>query len=301
MASAIARAHQHGPSRSVEGRKEAVAGRVDLGATVPREQATNGRVMALDELTPAPVAEFHGRRGRVHDVGEQHGRQHPIELGGLSLELTDERRDGVREIVLPPEVRTLEFDQLRAGDVVGEVGRVLAGKYGIARSVDDGRRDADRREDLTNVRRPVDLRPRERIARRARVTPEGRQITVPCDRRGSGARTWRGAAGTTPRPATSRCARCARGSRRGRGPAVRSRRSDTRCIRRRRSSRSGSQARPHLASFNGPPAAATEQMSGPRCGPNVLAPICDSVTADPTQGASPRMSREGAASVKIEK
>ena len=175
-ASAIARA-SHGPSRSVEGRKEAVAGRVDLGATVPREQATNGRVMALEEPTPAPVAEFHGRRGRVHDVGEQHGRQHPIEFGGLSLELTNERHDGVREIVLPPEVRTLEFDQLRAGDVVGEVGRVLAGKYGIARSVDDGRRDADRREDLTNVRRPVDLPPRERVARRARVSPEGRHIT----------------------------------------------------------------------------------------------------------------------------
>ena len=82
------------------------------------------------------------------------------------MQLTDERLDGVREIVLPPGA-DLEFDQLRAGDVVGEVGRVLAGKYRIARSVDDGRRDADRREDLTNVRRPVDLPPRERITGRA--------------------------------------------------------------------------------------------------------------------------------------
>src|SRR6266511_5883107 len=65
---------------SVERGEEPIAGRVDLAATVSREQAPHERVVSFNGLGPRAVAELRRRLGRARDVGEEHGREHAVEL-----------------------------------------------------------------------------------------------------------------------------------------------------------------------------------------------------------------------------
>jgi len=57
--------------RSVEARKEAVAGRVDLAATMAFELLAHGEAMMLEKLLPSAIAHRDGPLGRANDVGEQ--------------------------------------------------------------------------------------------------------------------------------------------------------------------------------------------------------------------------------------
>src|SRR5690348_15676970 len=69
---------------AVEGRHEPVAGGVDLVSTESQELAPHGRVMILQEVAPAAVAERRRLLGRADDVGEENGRQHTISFRGAA-------------------------------------------------------------------------------------------------------------------------------------------------------------------------------------------------------------------------
>src|SRR5581483_8469844 len=69
--------------RPVEGREEAVAGRVELAAAVPGELLPHERMVPLDELAPASVPQLDRLRRRADDVGEEDRGEHAVGLGRL--------------------------------------------------------------------------------------------------------------------------------------------------------------------------------------------------------------------------
>ena len=101
----------------VERGEEPVPRRVDLHAAVPGELTPDASVVLLDQLLPVAIAELRGLLGGPDHVGEQHGRQCPVELGlhlaerdHEPLHLVDDRvgRADPREVHLPgarPTVR----------------------------------------------------------------------------------------------------------------------------------------------------------------------------------------------------
>src|SRR6266702_7293968 len=68
------------PGGAVERREETVASRVHLPPTEPRELAADDLVVFLEEFPPGAVAEVGSMGSRIDDIGEQHGREHPIRL-----------------------------------------------------------------------------------------------------------------------------------------------------------------------------------------------------------------------------
>jgi hypothetical protein len=60
-----------GTGRPIERREEPVAGRVELAAAEAAELAADGRVMPLEQRTPARVAQQGCDPGRADDVGEE--------------------------------------------------------------------------------------------------------------------------------------------------------------------------------------------------------------------------------------
>ena len=68
----------HGPRRPIEDRKEAVAGRLDLPPAIRVQVVTDAGVVESQQLLPGPIADLFERRGRVDDVGEEHGREDPL-------------------------------------------------------------------------------------------------------------------------------------------------------------------------------------------------------------------------------
>jgi hypothetical protein len=85
-----------GPGRPVEGGEEAVAGCVDLGAAEPVQQPADPRVMLIEQVPPAPVAELAGCLGRPDEVGEQHRGQAPVEIR-CSLHASQELLDHIQQ------------------------------------------------------------------------------------------------------------------------------------------------------------------------------------------------------------
>ena len=65
--------------RSVEGGKNAVAGRLDLMAAKACEIAPDRGVMTVEEITPAAVAERGGLLGRADDVGKENRGEYPVD------------------------------------------------------------------------------------------------------------------------------------------------------------------------------------------------------------------------------
>jgi hypothetical protein len=63
-----------------------------------------------------------------------------------------------------------QLDQLRAGDVFGDVSPMLDGDRAILGSVDHERGNVDRGQDVAQVRLPIDLVPQHRVAGPAAVT-----------------------------------------------------------------------------------------------------------------------------------
>ena len=118
-----------GPGGAVEGREEAVAGGVHLGAAVAAEQRAHRRVVALDQVAPALVSQPGGGLGGADDVGEHDGGQHAVEHRLLVAHRPHETLDLAGDAVLVAEVRhvlvALERDVLGAGNVLGQVAVVL--------------------------------------------------------------------------------------------------------------------------------------------------------------------------------
>jgi len=77
-------------SRPVEGREEAVAGRVDLASPVASEQPADRPVVALQQLVPRSVSELESLPCRADDVGEQDRGEDTVKLSLLFPEPFDE-------------------------------------------------------------------------------------------------------------------------------------------------------------------------------------------------------------------
>ena len=87
-------------------------------------------VVGVEQRSPAPVAERSRRGSRVGDVAEEHGGEDAFDLDGTfsGQELGDLTRNGGGAVSVESEVRTGQFDELRALDVVGEVAALCGGE-----------------------------------------------------------------------------------------------------------------------------------------------------------------------------
>src|SRR5204863_9660070 len=75
----------HSPGGPIEGRQQAVPGRVDVAAPVPLDLPACEVVMVGEERGPAGVSEFGQPPGRADDVGEQDGRQDAVQACPVPL------------------------------------------------------------------------------------------------------------------------------------------------------------------------------------------------------------------------
>ena len=71
--------------RPVEGCEEPVAGRIELMSTMACQLRSHERVMRFEQRTPSRIAKLGEVRCRVHDVGEEDGRENAILLAGRPL------------------------------------------------------------------------------------------------------------------------------------------------------------------------------------------------------------------------
>lgn len=88
----------------VERGQEPVARTVDLPAAQSQKLAAHECVVALEHVAPAAIAELDRLRRRVDDVGEEHGREHPLRLGVRP-------RSGLPDLV--QEASHLDLDAIR--------------------------------------------------------------------------------------------------------------------------------------------------------------------------------------------
>src|SRR5262249_4316775 len=81
--------------RAVEGREEAVPGRVELAALKAVELRADDPMVTLDEVRPGPVAQLDSPDRRVDDVREQDRREHGVwhRLAGHAVEEPDDLVD----------------------------------------------------------------------------------------------------------------------------------------------------------------------------------------------------------------
>jgi len=91
------------PARgAVERGKEPIASRVDFRPAEPAKERSDGAVMTIDERAPAAVTQLSGLRRRPDDVGENHRREHAVEVGLLVADLRNEPLDLAEQLVLVP-------------------------------------------------------------------------------------------------------------------------------------------------------------------------------------------------------
>ena len=74
-----------GPSGPVEARGEAVPGGVDLPPAESAQLLAHGAFVGIEGRAPSPVAEGGQVFGRGDDVGEEHRRQHAVDIDWWSL------------------------------------------------------------------------------------------------------------------------------------------------------------------------------------------------------------------------
>ena len=119
------------PGWPIERREETVARRVHLSPAEALELRPHETVVSLDEVVPLAVAELDGLLRGADDVGEQHRREHAVDLRLLPRplvpdavqELPDRLDDLVRvdpgRVVFPGQL-----DHLRTGNALGQVAAV---------------------------------------------------------------------------------------------------------------------------------------------------------------------------------
>jgi hypothetical protein len=64
--------------RAVEAGEESVAGCVNFDAAEAEELAPDGRVVLLEQVAPAAIAELGGSLACAYDVSEEYGRKHAL-------------------------------------------------------------------------------------------------------------------------------------------------------------------------------------------------------------------------------
>jgi hypothetical protein len=118
--------------RAVERGEEAVPRRAELSASEPAQLTTDEYVVLFEEVTPTTVAEIHGQLCRPDDVGEEDGREHPVERRMRShagQELLDLVEDGVLVAEPGQVVGTGELDDLRAEDPFAQIATELRHRF----------------------------------------------------------------------------------------------------------------------------------------------------------------------------
>ena len=139
--------------RPIKRGEEAVARRVELRASVTQQQPAHGRVVVLEQLAPARVAELHGLGRRADDVGEQDRREHAVDLGlgaGLLVPHAQEELFERSSVGLPVGcgdrmVGAGQLDVPRSRDVLGKMGRSLTDERVLCVAVEHERRHPNRR------------------------------------------------------------------------------------------------------------------------------------------------------------
>src|SRR5262249_23214062 len=117
-----------GPGGSVEGRQQAIAGRVDMTAPVPFDLPAREAVVLGEEFGPAGVAELSQPPGRPDDVGEQDGGEDAV--GAWPVPLAGEERfdlvgDRVRVAAVRWVIAPGESYLCCTADLCGYIGRDL--------------------------------------------------------------------------------------------------------------------------------------------------------------------------------
>src|SRR4029453_9876707 len=110
--------------------------------------------MALEQLTPAGVAQLDRPGGGVDDVSEQHRSEDSVgamSRSGAREELLHLVDDDVDVADREPVVGTGYGEKARALDVVCDIPTLLNGDDRVVHPVNDERRHLDRREDVPNV------------------------------------------------------------------------------------------------------------------------------------------------------
>jgi hypothetical protein len=145
--------------RPIEASKETVAGSVHFDAAIAKQFATDELVMLLEEIAPPAIAEPCRVFARGDDVSEEHGRENAIGLGipvHCGVPRTFEERLDFAEIRLGLSDRrdipfVVQLDVRRAGDLIRNEPSRVAGNLGILAVLQNQRRHANRREDVTDV------------------------------------------------------------------------------------------------------------------------------------------------------
>jgi len=133
---------------------EAISCGVRLEAVPAAEAVSNDRVMLLEQALVPVVAHLGLFLRRSHDVREQDGRQHSVELGRVRLD-ADELPDHIQHgglLVDPQLIRTGEEADLGVTQERGQVFERLA--VVLASQEEHGR--GDRRHGTPNIRLVVD-------------------------------------------------------------------------------------------------------------------------------------------------
>src|SRR5229473_6697699 len=106
------------PRRPVEGREQAVPGRIDFLASEMGELAANLPVKSCQEVSPGGVAQLGRARGRANDVREEDGGEHAVGdgvapgPGKKALQVV-----GKRLIAMHGEIGRRQRDALRVGNL----------------------------------------------------------------------------------------------------------------------------------------------------------------------------------------
>lgn len=104
--------------------------------------------MAVEEAVPPTVADPRRLAGRVDDIGEHERRQDPVDPRGRGTageqlrHLVDDRIPFLRDL----EVATIEWDQLRPGDVFRQVAPMRQRKERVVALVEHHGRNLDERQ-----------------------------------------------------------------------------------------------------------------------------------------------------------
>jgi hypothetical protein len=152
------------PRGAVERREEAVASRVHLPSPEPRELAADDVVVFFEQLPPGAVAEVGSMGSRIDDIGEQHGREHPIRLSNQLSRVADIREERLQLAKEPflvadqrLDVMARKLHETRAADVVGQVAPTSDIESRYLRALEHERRHLDEWQYVANV--DVEIRP----------------------------------------------------------------------------------------------------------------------------------------------
>ena len=124
--------------------------------------------MAREQLAPGAVADLHRPVRRMHHVGEEDGRQHPV-VGGAAAGPRQELLHLVEDLVgVDPRqvVVAGELHEAPAGDPLGDVATLGSLRVQVARPVKDKRRHPHGRQYVADVDRAVH---EDQVARGARA------------------------------------------------------------------------------------------------------------------------------------